>query len=343
MPSDQELRTVAEEWKQKGNEAFQKSEVDNAIQAYSQALVQVDRIIATPYILKATLLSNRAACYLKAAKLQECQEDCTTALALLDKENDTNLRAKILFRRAKSLFLQANMPHKRKDDDLQLAAKDCMSLLAFDPSNKDATQLLNAIRAQHVAETKNTHNTPLSKTLDAIKKKDDKILHNIKVLLGMLNNDTMGASMELGRLGGVQILLDLANDPSVELKPRYLCLQCLSCAGSHPPFCRTFLKEEIQDTLTSMIVKSSAVPEEMDLVVGVWFQESHIDSSGQRYFVVMDGGGSARISHSLIPRQFCRSTHPQNENRVGSTYTTRPISVQAPTIPKENQRSSLGV
>lgn len=268
MPSDQELRDLAEEWKQKGNEAFQKSDLETAIQAYSQGLVQVDRVVATPFLLKAALLSNRAACYLKAAKLQECHEDCSTALALLDKENDTKLRGKLLYRRAKSLFLQANMPHKKKEDDLQLAAKDCLSLLSFDPSNKDATQLLNTIRAQHVSETKNTHNTPLSRTLDAIKKKDDKILHNVKVLLGLLNNDNIGSSMELGRLGGVQALLDLANDPSVDFKPRYLCLQCLSCAGSHPPFCRTFFTEEMQDVLSTMIIRSSNHPEEVDLVVG---------------------------------------------------------------------------
>ena len=268
MPSDQELRDVAEEWKQKGNDAFKKSELEAAIQAYSQGLVQVDRIVATPYVVKAALLSNRAACYLKAVKLQECQEDCTAALALLDKENDTNLRAKLLYRRAKSLFLQANMPHKKKDDDLQQAAKDCLSLLAFDPSNKDATQLLNTVRAQHVTETKNNHSTPLSRTLVAIQKKDDKILHNIKVLLGILNNDTVGASMELGRLGGVKVLMDLANDPSIEFKPRYLCLQCLSCAGSHPPFCRKFLSEDIQNTLSRMIVQSSSVADEVDLVIG---------------------------------------------------------------------------
>lgn len=268
MPSDQDLRDVAENWKQKGNDAFKKNDLEAAIQAYSQGLVQVDRVVATPYQLKAALLSNRAACYLKAAKLQECQEDCTAALTLLDKENDTNLRAKLLYRRAKSLFLQANMPHKKKDEDLQLAAKDCLTLLGFDPSNKDATQLLNTIRAQHVLETKNNHNTPLSRTLDAIKKKDDKILHNVKVLLGMLNNDTSGASMELGRLGGVQVLLDLANDSAIEFKPRYLCLQCLSCAGSHPPFCRKFFPEEIQDALSKIIVQSSSAPDEVDLVIG---------------------------------------------------------------------------
>jgi hypothetical protein len=267
MPSDQELKDSAEEWKRKGNEAFQQSDVDLAIQAYSQGLVQADRVIATPYLLKAALLSNRAMCYLKAVKLEECQEDCTAALSLLETENDTKLRSKILFRRAKSIFLQANMPHRRKEDDLQLAAKDCLSLLAFDSSNKEATQLLNTIRAQHLTETKNTHNTPLSRTLEAIKKKDDKILHNVKVLLGLLSDDTRGASSELGRLDGVQLLLDVAKDPSIDNKPRYLCLQCLSCAGSHPPFCRSFMSEDIQDVLSGIIVESCNVAEHVDLVV----------------------------------------------------------------------------
>ena len=268
MPSDQELIDIAEEWKRKGNDAFQQSDLVGAIQAYSQGLVQVDRVIGTPYLVKVALLSNRAMCYLKAVKLQECQDDCTKALALLDKENDTNLRSKILFRRAKSLFLQANLPHKRQGEDLQLAAKDCLSLLAFDPSNKEATQLLNTIRAQHLSETKNSHNTPLSRTLDAIKRKDDKILHNVKVLLGILNDDTKGASSELGRLRGVQLLLDIAHDPSIEYKPRYLSLQCLSCAASHPPFCRSFLPEGIQDVLSATIIESCDKAEEIDLVVG---------------------------------------------------------------------------
>eukprot|EP00934_Nitzschia_sp_Nitz4_P005167 Nitzschia sp. Nitz4//scaffold96_size78090//60958//64152//NITZ4_005503-RA/size78090-processed-gene-0.59-mRNA-1//-1//CDS//3329560600//5157//frame0 len=269
MPSDQELLSAVEDWKKKGNDAFQKSDVETAVQAYSQGLVQVDRIVATPWILKATLLSNRAACYLKAAKLQECQEDCTQALSILDRENDTKLRGKILYRRAKSRFLQANMPHKKNPEDLQLAAKDCVTLLSFDPSNKEATQLLNTVRAQHVAETKHSHNTPMSRTLTALREKDDKGLHNAKVLLGLLSNDTMGASMELGRLGGVPFLLELANDAKLDTKTRYIALQCISCAGSHPPFCRSFLKDSIQETLSGMIVELCEKPElEVELIVG---------------------------------------------------------------------------
>jgi hypothetical protein len=136
MPSDQEIQDIAEDWKRKGNEAFGKSEPESAVQAYSQGLVQVDRIVSTPLLLKAALLSNRAACYLKQAKLQECMDDCTSAITILDKENDTKLRAKLMYRRGKACFVRANMPHKKTDDDLNNAAKDMLTLLSFDSSNK---------------------------------------------------------------------------------------------------------------------------------------------------------------------------------------------------------------
>ena len=98
MPSDQELHDIAEDWKRKGNEAFGKSDPESAVQAYSQGLVQVERIVSTPLLLKAALLSNRAMCYLKQAKLQDCIDDCSSALIILDKENNTKLRAKLMYR-----------------------------------------------------------------------------------------------------------------------------------------------------------------------------------------------------------------------------------------------------
>lgn len=268
MPSDLELQTVAEEFKKKGNEAFQKSQLDEAIQAYSQGLVQVDRIVVQPPLLKVTLLSNRAACYLKQGKLEDCQDDCTKCLELLDaNQNDEKFRSKVLYRRAKALFLKANMPHKKEEDDLHMAAKDLLTLLSFDTGNKEATQLLNTIRAQHAAEAKtNISNTPVAKTMREVEKKDDKLQHNLKVLLGLLTNDTISASMELGRLGGVKRLMEIANgdsgsstDEADQLKTRRLALQCLSCAGSHPPFCRSFMKHaELQTELSDLIIKACA-------------------------------------------------------------------------------------
>jgi len=268
MPSDQELQTVAEDWKKKGNAAFGKSDLDAAITAYSQGLVQVDRVVATPLLLKATILSNRAMCYLKMGKIDECKDDCDSALKIMDQENDTKLRGKLLFRRAKALFLRANMPHRKEEEDLQLAAKDLLSLISFDPGNKEATVLLNTIRAQHAAETKNSAKTPLSKTFEAIKKKDVKLVHNIKVLLGMLSNDTAISCMELGRLSGVPFLLELAADGAVDIKARKISLQCLSCAGSHPPFIRTFMKEDVQGKLADLMMISSKNPHDYDIVIG---------------------------------------------------------------------------
>jgi tetratricopeptide (TPR) repeat protein len=269
MPSDQELQTIVEDWKKKGNEAFGKSELDAAVKAYSQGLVQVDRVVATPLLLKTTLFSNRAACYLKQGKVEECKDDCDSALKILEKENDTKLRGKLLYRRAKALFMRANMPHKKQEEDLQVAAKDLLFLISFDSSNKEAMTLLNTIRAQHAAETRNSAKTPLAKTFAAIKKMDDKVLYNVKVLLGMLSNDNVISSMELGRLSGVSFLLDLAANDTVELKARYLALQCLSCAGSHPPFCRTFMKEsDVQAKLSETMMKASNLGDEYNIVVG---------------------------------------------------------------------------
>ena len=277
MPSDQELQNLTEEFKTKGNDAFQKSELDEAIQAYSQGLVQVDRIVVQPPLLKATLLSNRAACYLKQGKLEDCHDDCTASLALLDeKTNDAKLRSKLLYRRARALFLKANMPHKKQEDDLHMAAKDLLTLLSFDSSNKEAQQLLGTIRSQHAVESKNNvSNTPFAKTLREVQKKDEKLQHNLKVLLGLLTNDTISSSMELGRLGGINLLLDIAmNDSDSEdvdkTKIRKVALQCLSCAGSHPPFCRNFLKSsDVQSKLSDLIMKSCTKPEDhAEIAVG---------------------------------------------------------------------------
>ena len=229
MPSNQELQDHAEDFKTKGNQAFQKSELDTAVKAYSQGLVQVDRMTTGPTKLKAALLSNRAACYLKQAKLQECQEDCTSSLAILDGQGGGNgngnsndasraLRSKLLYRRAKALFLKANMPHRKEEDDLNLAAKDLLNLLSFDSSNKEATKLLHTIRAQHATEKKKNDvgSTPMAKTLREIQKKDDKFLHNLKVLMGLLTSDPISSCMDFGRRGGVDLLLGIINTPQNE-------------------------------------------------------------------------------------------------------------------------------
>ena len=260
MPSDDTILEQAEDWKRQGNEAFQKGEVEDAIGKYSQGLVQVDRLTPPPASLKTALLSNRAACYLKAMNLQDCLDDCTSAIDVLQltSAEEPKLRSKLLFRRAKASFLKANTPGQTNgtvNDLLQGAAKDLLALLSFDSKNRDASNLLQSIRAQH-AIVKNA-NTPLSKTLDSIKElKDNETerLHKLKILGGLIDTDTRGGSMELGRLGGVSYLLELADKEKLGANKeiRTVALNCLSCAGGHPPFVRTYLKD-IQSQLAAIV------------------------------------------------------------------------------------------
>ena len=275
MPSDAEYLKSAEEWKIKGNESFGKSNWDDAIQSYSQGIVQLDRLVGTlsaeASTLKATTLSNRSTCYLKNAKsleeLQSCIDDCTTALQVMGgiTTDTAALRAKVLFKRSKATFLQANWPTiaangLEQNDKLQEAAKDLLTLLNFDAKNKEATKLLQTIRNQHAIaqKTNQISSTPLGKTLQNMQQLDDKTLHHTKVLLGMLSNDAISATMELGRLNGVNVLLNVLQKTAKMDKAdkvQGLALQALATAASHPPFCRQYLAEpEIQVTLSKLIV-----------------------------------------------------------------------------------------
>jgi protein unc-45 len=239
MPSDEALLQQAEEWKQKGNTAFQNNQVLEACKAYSQGVVICDRI-GSKSTLKATLLSNRAMCYLKLGiQLQDCIDDCTGGLAC---EPDVRLRGKLLYRRAKATFMLANESAlaTNKNDLLQDAGKDLLQILQDDPRNKEAQDLLQTIRAQHKLQQRST---PVSKTLQALKdaEGDEKnALHHTKILMGLLDNDLSNASMELGRIGGVDYLLQVVKQ-GLAGKRVVLTMTCLSQAGSHPLFARTFL------------------------------------------------------------------------------------------------------
>lgn len=241
MPSDEALLTQAAEWKTKGNEAFGKGDATDAIAAYSQGVVLCDRVVTgggNVDAVKATLLSNRAMCHLKLMQLDRCMEDCTTGLAL--SLEDATLRNKLLFRRAKAGFLRSNMPGPSADL-LPDAAKDLLNVLQTDPKNKDATQLLQMVRASHKQNQKAT--TPVSQTIEALKQPDADKLKQVKILLGLLNNDQVNAPAELGRLGGVELLLDLAKEASAAdtVKTALLSLQALSQSATNPNFVRTFL------------------------------------------------------------------------------------------------------
>jgi protein unc-45 len=305
MPSDEALLEKAEEWKTKGNEAFQNGLLKEAVSAYSQGIVTCDRLVVLPPFtssspkvaaLKATLLSNRAACHLKVLQLVSCIDDCTTALSL--EPSDVKLVNKVLFRRCKARFLFANLPTNNNNNtsassaDLQESAKDLLKLLQTDPKNVEANQLLISVRAQH--KQMQTSVTPVSKTLDALKQglvvstgtnsngsdnsksgaAEKDLLHQLKLLLGMLDNDLCNTAMELGRLGGVQLLFQLAKDHATSnnnnTKVPHYAMQCLSMAGSHPAFTRAFLVSVQSDIL--QIIQTTSEPDVVVSAIAIYLR-----------------------------------------------------------------------
>ncbi|GKZ01195.1 hypothetical protein MPSEU_001070900 [Mayamaea pseudoterrestris] len=262
MPSEESVVQQAEEWKTKGNEAFAKACYEEAISAYAQGIVALDRTTGTNTTwsqVKATLLSNRAMCFLKTMQLQECIDDCTTALS---SNPESKLHGKLLFRRAKASFLLSNVSITQQSGSnnnelLQTAAKDLLTLLNDEPSNQEATKLLQTIRIQHKQGA--TATTPIAKKLEALRQdncSDTQMEQYIKMLLGLLENDPSHAPMELGRLAGVDNLLYLALNHS-STKAAVLALTCLSSAGAKPEFVRQYLVHT-QVQLKDMLLKQVA-------------------------------------------------------------------------------------
>jgi hypothetical protein len=277
MPTDEVLLQQATDCKTQGNTALGQSAAADAVTAYSQGIVLCDRVVtsaaATP--LKAALLSNRAMCHLKTMQLDRCLEDCTTALAL---DGDISaVRSKLLFRRAKGAFLQASLPEANVDVLLPQAAKDLLQVLQVDPTNKEATKLLPLVRAQH--KQRQSATTPVSQTLQALRRSSDNDeaegLKQIKILLGLVNNDVKNAPAELGRLGGVSHLLALAGaaggeDNATVRKTALLSLQCLSQAATNPLFVRSYLVDQQAALVTLLQAPTTPDPDWLVSALAIW-------------------------------------------------------------------------
>jgi hypothetical protein len=250
MPSDDLLLQQAEQFRIDGNASFGKGNLTDAVSAYSQGVVACDRL-AKPALgsaLKATLLGNRAMCELKQMDLTPTVEDCTSALHLLSQQTtmhtdaSTSLRSKLHYRRAKAQFLLSGISKPVDRNLAEEAAKDLLRVLQIDPKNVEANQLLVTVRSQH--KSMQTSSTPVSKAVQALKDKND-VTHHLKLLLNLLNEDVANVSMELGRVGGVSALLEVAvsTGEDVDANQIALSLQTLSQAGSFPSFCRLYLTD----------------------------------------------------------------------------------------------------
>ena len=182
--------------------------------------------------------------------LNKCVDDCTSALDKLDSapstsngassgesgSNINNLRGKILYRRAKALVLlstslQQNDTANDSDDDdakeknLNAAAKDLLQLLSFDGSNAEAATLLRSVRAQHAKLGGGMGRSRISRALDCLRGApgegsvsgktgvdEEKMdtLQCLRVLQGSLAEEIPSSAEEIGKRGGVPLLLQIA-------------------------------------------------------------------------------------------------------------------------------------
>ena len=369
MPSNKALEKQAQDFKAAGNASFSKGTIAEAITSYSNGVVTCDRVLlgsdnkgisvtgggsddndddddalvlSNLKLLKMTLLSNRAMCYLKdLSTLDKCMDDCTAGLAL--DPSDVGLRNKLLFRRAKAAFLLHNLPTKNKKSGdattlLQDAAKDLLHVLQTDATNKDANQLLTTVRAQYKSHQATNASTPVSRAVEALRPKqtqgddDDDAgesstitttdmqnkIHQIKLLLGLLDNDLKNTAMELGRIGGVSLLLnDIAqstlaqqldddddnnnNGGATATKLIALSMQCLSQSASHPAFVREYLVDH-QTNLCNFIVDERS---ESDAVVMAWAVFLRIILHVDRDALDQDISGKTRLDYTVITGAIC--------------------------------------
>lgn len=213
--------------------------------------------------------------------INDCVEDCTAVLERLDAgaggpEHNNALRGKVLYRRSKALVIAATSVRDPdtdgSDDDeresmLNRAAKDLLQLLSFDADNKDAVALLRTAKSHHGKLGGGMGRSRISRALDGLRRRlqntsgaagdieshrnsangtskgedDLDALQCLRILQGSLVEDVTSSAEDIGRRGGVELLLQIArhgiagpDDERTEL--RVASLHVLSGCCSHGPF-----------------------------------------------------------------------------------------------------------
>ena len=266
-----------------------------AAQQYTSALLAVQSITTDDdRLLSATLLSNRAMCKLKLSEkpsqnpgelLNDCLDDCTTALdEHLDKLNassdSTNsLRGKILYRRARanvSLAINGDLDVDREEKHLGDATRDLRQLLTFDPKNKDAAKLLNVVRSTHSKMGGGLGRNKISRSLDFLSAVVDgksppgeingeqvDSLKCLRILQGSLAEDVSSSAEDIGRRGGVPLLVGVVQrgipDEPDEVTCRIAALHILSACCSHDPFILKYAgRESLPPNILARVVEEEA-------------------------------------------------------------------------------------
>jgi hypothetical protein len=203
--------------KEKGNVFFKAGDFKHAVDMYTSAL---DVALEDRELLLA-VLSNRAACFLKLERYQDCIDDCTAALEI------NGSQPKPYYRRATAHELTG---------DLQSAFKDLSKLIQIDPKNTDGIKAMRRVKA--ALEKERAQDTEVNRILTAISS-GKKVEDGLRALIGICVDDASHA-MDFIRKGGLAkvggfIETDLhKEDCNCELAT--LGLRLLGAASTHERF-----------------------------------------------------------------------------------------------------------
>lgn len=113
----------ANEFKTRGNDCVKAAEYQKAIKYYTEA-IRLNNSEPVYY-------TNRALCFLKLSKFNECIDDCSMAIRLDDKA------VKAYYRRMQAI--------EQMQGDLKAAVSDCKIILGIEPKNLDAQRSLERL------------------------------------------------------------------------------------------------------------------------------------------------------------------------------------------------------
>lgn len=166
--------------KEKGNALFKSGDYQQAVDIYTSAL---DVALEDREVLLA-VLSNRAACFLKLERYQDCIDDCSAALEI------NGSQPKPYYRRATA---------HESTGDLQSAFKDLSKLIQIDPKNVEGIKAMRRVKA--ALEKERAQDTEVNRILTAISN-DKKVEDGLRALIGICVDDASHA-MDFIRKGGL--------------------------------------------------------------------------------------------------------------------------------------------
>lgn len=189
----------AEEYKEKGNKAFNDNDMDAAIQMYTKAI----NLAESDSRELATYLKNRAAAYLKKEQYEEVLKDCDKSLEIVPTD------PKALFRRSQAL---ENLERYEE------AYRDVKQVFNVDPNNKAIKPVLerlhrivqDRIRQNAQTQTKVEGMNKYAFDMSADKEKRETAMNNLIVL----SREKAGAEiiMKFGIVHQIKKLLKVENN-----------------------------------------------------------------------------------------------------------------------------------